>query len=127
MTLQNAFGSLNLETTQTAVRTTLDLRYSGGKTPYSAILSTSGDTIIHTPASGKAITLYWIGIIPNSDNSTANLVTVQFGATGGSPTQLYSGYALAHWEPFTGAVNQTLVVNLGSSQAVSVNCHFTEG
>lgn len=116
----------NFPAVQVVQDISVDLRYSGGKTPYSAVVSASGDTVIHTPATGKAITLYWVGVIPNSDNGSANLTTIQFGATGGSPTTLYSGYALAHWEPFTGAVNQPLVVNLASAQAVSVNAHFSE-
>lgn len=121
MALQNVFGDLNLEATQDAVRADLDERYAGGKTGTGATLTTAGDNIIVTPPLGQAIRLVWISIIPSPDNLAANLATVKFGPSG---TPFYIAYALAHWEPFTGAMNAPLIVNCATAEAVSVTAHF---
>lgn len=99
----------------------LQYRFGGGKSAYSGVLTTSGDTTVITPASGKRIRLFWVAFVPNSDNSAANLVTIKIGAT-----TYYTGYAMAHWEVFTGAVNDTVKVNLANTQAVAVTIHYME-
>lgn len=121
MALVNAFGAIALEATQTGVKADLDERYSGGKTGIGATLTASGDNIIVTPPLGQSIRLVWISIIPSPDNVAANLVKAKFGA-GGTP--FYIAYALAHWEPFQGAVNAPLIVNCATAEAVSVTAHY---
>lgn len=121
MALVNAFGAIALEATQLGVRADLDERYAGGKTGIGATLTTVGDNVIVTPPLGQSIRLVWISIIPSSDNLAANLVKVKFGA-GGTP--FYIAYALAHWEPFQGAVNAPLIVNCQTAEAVSVTAHY---
>lgn len=101
---------------------TLSGRFGGGKSAYAAVISTSGDTTVITPAAGKRVRVYWVSFIPNSDNTAANLVTVKFA--GG--TSMYVGYAMAHWEEFTGTTNQAVVVNLSNTQPVAVTIHFQE-
>jgi len=92
-------------------------RYGGGLTPYAKILTTS-DSI--TPATGKSLQVNWVAFIPDSDNSSANQVTVGFNAG----ATLYIGYAMSHWEPFTGAVNQVLDITLANAQPVSVMVQY---
>ena len=121
MTLQNAFGNLALDATLAAQKANLDYRYSGGKSSYGAVLSTSGDTAVLTPASGKRIRVFWVSLIPNSDNTVANLVTVKF-----TSTVLYLGYAIAHWEVFTGSTDEVLTVNLANAQPVAFTVHYQE-
>lgn len=100
--------------------TTLDRRFGGSKLAYAAVLTATSDI---TPTSGKAIRLLWVAFIPNPDNSSANLVTVGFVA---AATSLYTGYALAHWERFDGAVDQHLRITLANSQPVAVTVHYEE-
>jgi hypothetical protein len=99
---------------------TTDYRFSGGKLAYAGVLSTAGDNVVVTPGATQRVRLFWVAFIPNSDNSTANLVTVKAGAT-----TYYVGYALAHWEVFDGPVNTPLVVNLANAQPVAVTIHYT--
>lgn len=123
MALVDAFGAISLEATQAAVRADLDERFSGGKTAYCTTLIAAGDNTVLTPTSGKALRVVWVSAIPSSDNTNANLVKFKFG-TGGTP--FYIAYAVAHWEVFQGAVNQALVVNCATSEAVSVSIHYRE-
>ncbi len=102
-----------------AVTGTPDLRFAGGKTAYAAVLSTAGGTVAITPAAGLRVRVVWVAFIPNSDNTAANLVTVSLGST-----VLYIGYAMAHWEAFTGAVNGTVTVDLSNTQPVAVTIHY---
>lgn len=116
-----------LETTQLVVQADLDYRFSGGKTAYSNSIASSGDHSIITPASGKRIQVYWIAFVPSSDNTAANLVKLGFGTTGGAiSTELYRGYALAHWELFTGTANQSFIVNTATAETVGVVVHYKE-
>lgn len=105
-----------------AVRTGTDYRFSGGKTSYAALINTSGNNVVITPASGMKVRVFWVSFIPNSDNSAANLVTVKFTAG----VTMYVGYAMAHWEVFTGATNDTVTVNLQTTDPVAVTIHYSE-
>lgn len=113
-------GTLSLPL-DAATESTQRLRYGGGKTAYAGLVNTAGDNAIITPAAGMKVRVFWVAFVPNSDNGAATLVTVKFGAT-----PIYMGYALAHWEVFTGATDQQLIVNLTSAQAVAVTVHYTE-
>lgn len=101
--------------------TTVGLRFSGGKITKTAQVVTPGNTTIHTPASGKAIKLFWVSALNDPDQSASPLIIFKFGAN-----EIYRGYALAHWEVFTGAVDQSLVVNLDSTGDVAVTIHYQE-
>lgn len=94
-------------------------RYAGGLTPYAKVL-TGNDTI--TPNAGKALQVNWVAFVPDSDNTSANQVTVGFN--GGST--LYIGYAIAHWEPFVGNADQALNITLANAQPVSVMIQYKE-
>lgn len=106
---------------QDSAKTTLDYRFNGGKSAVTATVTSSGDTTVLTPASGKKITLYWVSAINDPDESTTPLIKISLGAT-----EVYRGYALAHWEPFTGATDAALVVNLGNAASVALTAHYTE-
>ena len=110
------------EATLDAFKTNADLRFSGGKTSYSDTLVTAGDNTVITPASGKRIQVFWVHVIPNSNNDSANLVAVKFA--GG--ITMYTSYVISHWEPFTGGVDQAVVVNLQNTERVAVTIHYKE-
>ncbi len=109
------------QTTLAAQKANLDLRYAGGKTSVVGTATTAGDTTIHTPASGKAIRLYWVSAINDPDSAATPLIKVRLGSA-----EKYRAYALAHWEVFTGAVNDPLVVNLDEVGSVAVTAHLEE-
>lgn len=90
--------------------------------PYAQVL-TASTTI--TPTTGKGIQLCWIQVVPNSDNSTANLVTIQLTISG-TLTTIYNVYALGRSAVFLGDVNTNLVITLANSQPVSVNLQYKE-
>lgn len=113
MALQNMFGELALDST-------LARRFGGGKLAYASVLTATTDI---SPSSGKAFRLLWIAFIPDSGNVSSNLVTVGFV---GGVSSLYAGYAMAHWESFTGAVNAPLRISLANSQSVAVTVHYEE-
>jgi hypothetical protein len=95
-------------------------RFGGSKLAYSGLLTSTTDI---TPTVGKAIRLLWVAFVPSSDNSAANLVTVGF-VDAAAPC--YTGYALAHWERFDGAVNQKLRITLATAEPVAVTVHYEE-
>lgn len=111
------------QTSLNTVTTDLDYRFSGGKTSYAAVLSASGDHTVITPTAGKRIQIYWIAFVPNSDNTISNLVTVKLSV---SAINMYIGYALAHWELFTGAINEAVTINLTNTQPVAFTIHYKE-
>lgn len=106
---------------QTTEIARLSSRFGGGKSAAVATVTASGDTTILTPTAGMALTVYWISAINDPDETTTPLVKVKIGST-----EIYRAYAVAHWEPFTGAVNASLVINLDGAASVAVTAHYTQ-
>lgn len=90
---------------------------------HAAVLNTSGANTFITPSAGKSVRLHWVEFLPSSDNVASNLVTVSFVTSGITP---YIGYAVAHAQTFTGAVNEPLTVTLATSEPVAVTVHYQE-
>lgn len=82
-----------------------------------ATVSSSGDTTVHTPASGKAIRLWWAYAVADPTSETPPLIKVKLGSD-----EKYRAYALSKSQRTTGDVDAALVVNL--SGAASVACTF---
>lgn len=118
---QGAPGTTPWPVTDTAAEATLGNRFAGGLTSTAAVLSAAGNNTLITPPAGKSVRLQWVSMIPDTDNATANLVTVQFLTSG---QVLYIAYAMAHWELFTGNVNEPLTVTLANAQPVAVTAHW---
>lgn len=90
------------------------------------IISSSGDTILHTPASGKSIRLRWIGIKAPKTNNGEVIITIKFGTT-----VIYSwilGYPdiFAHATIRIGAIDESLIINTNNSQTIYVNIDLDE-
>lgn len=101
-------------------------RYSGGLTPLCATVTAIGDTTILTPSAGMALRVYWVQAQNDPDVATQARIIARFGAAG---LELYRNYAVSHWEPFTGGVNQELRVNLdvaAPGRGVTVTVHYKE-
>lgn len=104
-----------------ALDITVGNRYSGGKSAKVATITASGNTTVHTPASGNAIRLFWVSAINDPDEATTPLIEIRLGTT-----PFYRGYAVAHWEMFEGAVNEALIVNLSGAASVAFTAHYQE-
>lgn len=104
-----------------ALEATQQRRWGGGKTPVCATVTASGDTVVHSPAAGKAVRLWWVLAVNDPDEATSPLIKVSIGAL-----ECYRGYAIAHWEPFEGAAGEDVVVNLSGAASVAVTLHLEE-
>lgn len=111
----------NVAGTVSVLSQDLDYRYSGGKTARTQLVAAAGDTTLVTPAAGKAIRLFWVSFVPSPDNQAANLFQVRIGSSA-----KYLGYAVAHWEVFDGAADESLIVNAATSAPVAVTVHYQE-
>lgn len=99
-------------------------RYVGGKKPYGALLTSSGEHIVATPSEPtRRIECGWVYFVPSSDNDNANLITVRFED---AVENLYCGYASSHWEPFVGLPGKSLLVITSTAEAVAVTIHYRE-
>lgn len=97
--------------------------------------TTSGDTTVYTPTSGKAIRLYFFGYSAGA-NVTGCLVGLKLaGYNGGAVFD--QQYLIAAGQPYArsiqagkryieGEVDGALTVNLGAAQTVYVNFEFGE-
>lgn len=105
-----------------ALETTTDpntaLRYSGGKTAVTARVTTSPTTIV-TPPAGQRLRVVWVYAINDPDQSVTPAITVTLG---GVP--IYLGFAISHWESFTGPINGALTVALDSPGDVAFTAHY---
>lgn len=86
-----------------------------------ASVTASGDTIIATPAAGKAIRLHWLYAINDPSATTPPLIKVKLAAV-----EIYRVWALSKRQQKTGAVNGTLVVNLSGTGNVAVTAIYEE-
>jgi hypothetical protein len=92
------------------------------------------ETIVVTPASGKAIRLWWYSVTASANNTSMVVVGLRFGAGGTDffRTSLsMHGQGMAHsfragHSYYQGAVNQALIVNLDSAQTIFVNIDYQE-
>lgn len=86
-----------------------------------ATVSDSGDTVIHTPALGKAIRLKWIYAINDPVATTVPLIKIRLGSN-----EVYRVWAIAKQQRKTGAIDAPLIVNLSTTGAVAVTAIFEE-
>lgn len=100
---------------------TLQARYGGSKLAFADEVAAAGDTTLITPAAGKRLRVYWVSVIPNPDNVAANLVRIKINTD-----TIYCTYAVAHWEIFEGAVDESVLINLENASPVAVTIHYVE-
>jgi len=98
-------------------------------------VSASGDTVVYTPAAGKAIRLYFFGY---SAGASVSGITVQLKLAGyNSGNPIDTQYLIAAGQAFSrnmeggdryiqGAVNGSLTVNLSGAQAIYFNYELDE-
>lgn len=109
-----------------ALEETVGKRFSGGKNTAAAIASASGDTAIYTPAPGKTLTLYWVGLSSSQSNPGEALVTVRLGSKVVYEWFMGNPGAFSHWEPVTADnPDDPLIVALSSPQSPGIAVNFT--
>jgi len=113
------------ETTLSAIATALSNRYGGGKTAKTVQVTDAGQTVVHTPAPGTAVRLFWVSAINDPDAAATPRIRIGF-ETAGDPDWKYAAAAVAHWELFTGDVDRAVVVELDQAGDVAVTLHYQE-
>lgn len=109
-----------------AAEASLARRFDGNKITGALNVTAIGDTTVHTPASGKTITLFWVGLSASQSNAGEATVTVKLGAKVCYVWYLGNPGAFAHWEPITANnPNDALVVNLSTSASPGIAVNFT--
>lgn len=125
MALQNLFGDLALDATLAHTKNKFQ---PSVRTTKAGFANTTGDNTIHTPAAGKKIRLYWLGMSSSQDNAAENLVIVKFGAAGAARYRWRMGNpgAFSKWEPLDGAVDEVLILNLANTNGIDWNITLEE-
>jgi len=103
-----------------------DKRFAEGKTTRAGSISTVGDNSIITPAAGKLLRVFWVGLSSSQDNTGETAVTVKFGSTSHYRWNMGNPGAFSHWQNFQGIVDQPLVINLSAAQTVLWNATYEE-
>jgi hypothetical protein len=87
------------------------------------------DNTIITPALGKQVRLYWLGMACSESSAGESLVRVRWSSGGPDIYRWTMGSpgAFSHWEPVTGAVDAALIVTLEHVQKpVQLNFTYAE-
>lgn len=114
---------------EVATEETVGNRFAPGERITAATLvSSSGDNMIHTPTSGKKITLFWVGLSSSQNNAAEVLLTVKLGAKVCYQWYMGNPGAFSHWEPIVADnPNDALIVNLSTGgNSVAVDYTYTE-
>lgn len=117
--------------------TVLDVRFAQGEsgeeawpvsdsgereyTHVTATVEDFGDTIVYTPAAGKAICLRWIYAVNKPTLNSAPLIKISIGTA-----EAYRAWAIAKRQKFTGDVDEPLVINLSEAGFVAVTAILEE-
>jgi hypothetical protein len=78
-------------------------------------ITSSGNTTIYTPASGKRIRLRWLYAINDPGSAASPLIKISLGAQ-----EKYRVYAISKRQMTTGEVDAPLIVNLSEAAEVAV-------
>lgn len=99
----------------------------------SVVVTASGDTTIHTPASGKKIRLYAFGYSASGTLDTGNAkIQWKFGTGAYKDTQFLTGNQGYGKSPgngkfcYEGAVDEALIVTLDTTATIAVNIDYEE-
>ena len=90
------------------------------------IITASGDTILHTPTSGKACRLRWIGIKAPKTNNAEVIINIKLGSTVIYTWILGNPDVFAHSTIRVGNINENLVINKSNTQTLYVNFDLDE-
>jgi hypothetical protein len=105
------------------------LRRFGDHVTKAGVVSTIGDNTLHTPTSGKKVRLYWIGLSTSQDNAAENLIQVKLTDADGTVKYrwcLGNPGAFVGGRTIEGSVNEPLILNLATTDAVNWNVDLEE-
>lgn len=86
-----------------------------------ATVTSSGDTVLYTPQSGKRLRVRWVYAINDPSASTSPLIKVFLGAT-----EVYRVFAISKRQMITGPVDGVLKINLNTAGSVAVTVILEE-
>lgn len=95
---------------------TTDVEY----TSVALTLTSAGDNVVYTPASGKRVRIHWVYAI-NNPNLPSTKITIKIGTQ-----TYYVAWAISKRQQFTGEINAPLVVNLSVSGDVAFTVFIQE-
>ncbi len=120
--------------TLAALETTNSIPVNASITPKSATANTAGNTLVHQPAAGKALRLWWYNLGAKPDNTAHVLTGLRFTTAGADFFSTYlSQYGASASHSFKagqsfyqGGIDEGLYVNLDVAQTVKINIDFEE-
>lgn len=85
------------------------------------IVTTAGDNLLHTPASGKCVRIYRVKCTPDPDTADTPMLTLKLGSK-----LVQTGPVLYGSDFVTGAVDQPVILHLESEAKIGVNILYEE-
>jgi hypothetical protein len=105
------------------------LRRFGDHVTKAGVVSTIGDNTLHTPAAGKKVRLYWIGLSTSQDNAAENLIQVKLTDADGTVKyrwRMGNPGAFVGGRTIEGSVDEPLILNLATTDPVDWNVDLEE-
>lgn len=84
-------------------------------------ITTAGDNLLLTPATGKRLRLHWVYAINDPTASTPTKITIKLGTTA-----KYVAWAISKRQQITGAIGESLIINLSNNGDVAVTIFYEE-
>jgi hypothetical protein len=112
--------------TGAATESTLAARFGTVAAGTPALVNSTTETAVHTPASGKKIRLKWLYLATPEDNSAPIIVTVKIGTVNIYKVPMGAPGAFAHSSVREGAVDDALTVTCSAAQPLYVNLDVEE-
>jgi hypothetical protein len=103
-----------------------ELGFRLGGRPYATTISAAGDSVVRTPAAGKRLRIYWIGMSTSENNSAETKVTIKFGTDTLYIWNMSAPGAFSKGQMIIGELDEPLSVNLSQAQPVDVNITYDE-
>lgn len=108
--------------TDLATETTQNRRLGGNKKPVTFTVTSSALPFVYTPAAGKSVRMFWFTAAPDPSGGIFPQISVTIGSL-----EVYRiRGAVAHWEVFDGAADETVTVSIDVGATVDGTMHIEE-
>lgn len=89
-----------------------------------ATVTDAGENLVHTPAAGKRVRLWWVSLQNTRD--VEPVVTLHLGDPGPGRRSPYHALGIAHWQRVDGPVDGPVYVELSVAATVPITIHYEE-